>query len=174
MKNIIKISFTIFVFLLVTACNQSSNSNIQFIEDSKHNVMGHYTYKFVGESSHFYFQTGKVYYGNKERSFLISNFKAKDNVEEDSTFAVNLYFDCKLLYGGIRNLVQKKEDTFPQMIIAESGKDNEVDEHGEIIGEFDSFFETAKEEFKTSIRMEAEYCIQDQCTTEIFKIKYLE
>lgn len=174
MKKILKLCVTIFAFILITAYGNSSNMKIEFIEDSKHDVTKEFTYKFVGESNHFYFQTGKAYYGNNERSLLLSNFKVKDNVKEGSTFSVNLYFDDKLLYGGMEVPIQKPKDTIPGIVITEFGENNEVDEHGDIIGESDAFFETTMTGFKTSIRLEAEYCIKEQCTSEVFKIRYLK
>ena len=52
-----------------------------------------YTYHFVGESKHFYFQTWKVSCENDDRKIVIINFKTKNNIDENSTFKIALYFN---------------------------------------------------------------------------------
>lgn len=74
MKKIVKI---ICLITLLTACNKNTKIDINYKEDLKNQISSNYTYKFIGESEHFYFETGKVYYNGKERELLISNFNFK-------------------------------------------------------------------------------------------------
>lgn len=60
-KKIILISTLLLPFLLFGCSND--NLDVVYKEDTKHGYSSNYTYKFVGESEHFYFETGKVYYG---------------------------------------------------------------------------------------------------------------
>ena len=51
--------------LIITGCS-SKEYNINYIEDEEHSISDNYTYRFIGESEHFYLQTGKVYYDGKK------------------------------------------------------------------------------------------------------------
>ncbi len=173
MKKLILCLITVSSLFLITACN--NNSKIDFKEDVEHQINSDYTFKFVGESEHFYFETGKVYYNGDERELLISNFKVKDNVNKNAKFSTNLYFNNVLFCGDISNssdLSTKQE--FENAVISEHGFLGEKDQNGDYIGESDSFVETSKEDFKDSIKLEGKYCIKDDCKIETFKIKYLE
>lgn len=172
MKKTILLFSTIIIILLLTACNSKSGNDIKFKEDTKHQVSSNFTYKFIGESEHFYFETGKVYYNNDERELLISNFKVKNNIDKNARYSISLYFNDILLYGGISNeLLSKKE--FENTIIGEHGYIGKKDQNGITIGESDSFLETTKENFKESIKLKAKYCIKNKCEEETFKIKYV-
>ncbi len=159
----------VFCLLLLGGCGQRE---ILFKEDILHNNMDNYTYKFIGESKHFYFQTGKVYYEKSSQALLISNFKVRKNVEKKASFSVQLYFDNKLLYGAVDS--RMKKDELESIVIAESGNVAKIDTQGNQIGESDAFLETKKETFKDSIKLIAKYCIDDSCEEEQFKIKYLK
>lgn len=177
MRKKIIITILLSCLLFTSACSNNSNlkENITYKEDIEHQVSNNYTYKFVGESEHFYFETGKVYYINNEREILISNFKVKDNVSKNAQFSINLYFNGVLLYGEplySNNVLTKKK--FEDIVIGEHGYLGEKDQNGNIIGESDSFLETTKENFKESIKVEAKYCIKDECNTEILKLKYFD
>ena len=172
---IIIVLWTCLLFLSVCSNNIRFKKNITYKEDLDHQISNNYTYKFVGESEHFYFETGKVYYNDNERELLISNFKVKDNVSENAQFSINLYFNGVLLYGEtsyFNNLLTKKK--FENTVIGEYGYLVEKDKNGNIIGESDSFLETTKENFKESIKLKAKYCIKSECNTEILKLKYFD
>lgn len=158
--------------LIITGCS-SKEYNIDYVEDYDHSISNNYTYKFVGESDHFYFLTGKVYYDGKNRELLISNFKIKDNTKSNATYKINLYFNDILLYGDISGTDALSKSSFENIVIAESGA-LEKNVSGKIIGESDSFLETTEDTFKDSIKIEASYCIKDKCSTETFKIKYID
>ncbi len=121
MKRLILFFTTAFCLFFATACT-NTKYEINYKEDKVHQVTSNYTYRFVGESKHFYFETGKVYYDNAERELLISNFKVKDNINKDAKFSINLYFDDKILYGNVSHsnqLLTKKE--FEDIVIGEYG-----------------------------------------------------
>lgn len=175
MKKIILFLITICSLLLLTSCDSKSEIDLHYVEDRKNQASENYTYRFFGESEHFYFKTGKVYYNENYQELLISNFKVKNNVDKNAMFSINLYFNDVLLYGdilGSNNLSTKNE--LESTIIGEDGFVSEKKQNGNYIGESDSFFETPKENFKDSIKLEGQYCIKDNCSQEIFEIQYLE
>lgn len=172
-KNIILFLVIICLFT-ITGCLDYSQMEIPYKDDHMNEPSTNYTYRFIGQSEHFYFQTGKVYYNGKYRSLLISNLKVKDNVKSNATFSINLYFNDKLLYGDVYNSETLTKKAFENTIIAEAGELGERDINGDVIGESDSFLETTKENFKSSIRLEAKYCINNKCKTEQFNIEYLD
>lgn len=163
----------LFILLTTTGCS-SKNYDINYIEDSEHSFSNNYTYKFVGESDHFYFETGKVYYNGDERELLISNFKIKDNIKSDASFKINLYFNDKLLYGDVDKTDKLSKKDFEGIVIAEHGTLGKKDSNGNVIGESDSFLETTKDTFKNSIKLQADYCVNNKCSTETFKLSYLD
>ena len=174
MKKLILLSL-LMVSIIITGCtNSNSDVDVNYKEDLEHQISSNYTYKFIGESEHFYFETGKVYYNNTERELLISNFKVKNNVDQDAKFSINLYFNNKILYGNEYNsndLITKEE--VEKTIIGEHGYLGNYDQNGNIIGESDSFLETTKENFKDSIRLDIRYCIKNKCETETLKLEYI-
>ena len=159
--------------LLLTGCS-NTDSNIKYKEDLQHQYSDNYTYKFIGESEHFYFETGKVYYNGNERELLISNFKLKDNMSPATTYLVNLYFNDKLLYGNDFGKADLTKKEYMNIVIEENGKLGEIDQNGDIIGESDSFLETTKENFKNSIKLEIKYCQNSKCNTEKLQLTYVD
>lgn len=171
MKKIVKI---ICLITLLTACNKNTKIDINYKEDLKNQISSNYTYKFIGESEHFYFETGKVYYNGKERELLISNFNFKEKMNQDTTYLVNLYFNNELLYGDEYNKVDLSEEQYRNLAIAEYGLVGEKDKDGDIIGESDSFLETTKDNFRDSIKIDIQYYLKDKCNKEQLKIKIVE
>lgn len=174
MKKILMSLLLIFSIYFLTACNNSENIDFSYKEDLEHQISSNYTYKFIGESEHFYFETGKVYYNNNERELLISNFKVKNNVNQNAKFSINLFFNNKLLFGNEYNsndLISKEE--LEKTIIGEHGYLGDYDQNGNIIGESDSFIETTKENFKDSIKLNIKYCIKNKCEIETLKLEYI-
>lgn len=157
------------MLLLLTGC---SLNKISYEEDSLHNNMEHYTYKFIGESKHFYFQTGKVYYDKSTQALLMSNFKAKKSLAKNAKCSIQLYFNDKLLYSTKDSMHSVKE--LEKIVIAESGNITQIDAKGNPIGESDAFLETKKDTFKESIKVIAKYCVKNDCKEERFTIKYLK
>lgn len=172
MKKLLFFSFA-FIVLFITGCS-NKQYDVSYVDDSEHSLSNNYTYKFVGESEHFYLKTGKVYYNGNDRELLISNFKVKDNVKNGSTYKINLYFNNKLLYGDVDGTDKLDKKAFEDIVIAEQGKLGERDKNGDVIGESDSFLETTENTFKNSIELKADYCISNKCETETFKITYVD
>ena len=169
----------IIILLMITGCGKSSNEiEVNYVDYKDKYLSGNYTYRFVGQSEHFYFETGKVYYGDNIRELVITNFKVKDNVSSNSKYSLNLFFNNKLLWGdetgkyNINHLFSK--DGFEGIDISEMGKEPERDQNGNIIGEGDSFLETSKDDFKKTIKIEGYYCENDKCEREEFKLKFID
>ena len=169
-KILLLVSFCLF---FATACSNNNNSII-YKDDHEHEYSNNYTYKFIGESEHFYFQTGKVYYNNNERELLISNFNFKKSMNKNTTYSVNLYFNNRLLYGNEYGKADMNQKEYKDVVIGENGLLGEKDKNGNIIGESDSFLETTKETFKESIKLEIIYCQNKKCNTEKMKLIYIQ
>ena len=167
-KNLL---FAFGIILILSGCS-NKNVDIYYMEDPTHQISNDYTYKFLGESEHFYFQTGKVYYNDDYKELLITNFKMKDAFNEDTKYSINLYFNNKLLYGDISDNATLSKSEFENIIISESGNVDK-NENGTIIGESDSFLETSEETFKDDIKLEVEYCKKSKCKKEVFDIDYI-
>lgn len=167
-KNVL---FILGIAMLLSGCS-NKNINIYYMEDPIHQISNDYTYKFIGESKHFYFQTGKVYYNGDYKELLITNFKMKDKFDENTKYNINLYFNDKLLYGETSDNATLSKNEFENIIIAEYGK-TEKNENGTIIGESDSFLETSENSFKDDIKLEVKYCKKSKCKKEVFDIDYI-
>ena len=62
----------------------NSKNKITYKEDYGYEKRDNVTYKFIGESEHFAFETGKVYYGdNDERYIYLDNFKVLKKVKNE-------------------------------------------------------------------------------------------
>lgn len=173
MKQKIFLIGSVLLIVLSVGCSKN-NIKIEYKDDIEHQSSNNYTYKFVGESEHFYFETGKVYYNGNERELLISNFKLKDNMSSSTTYLVNLYFNDRLLYGNDFGKADLTKKEYMNIVIGENGKLGEMDQNGDVIGESDSFLETTKETFKDSIKLEIKYCQNKKCYTEEMKFTYIQ
>lgn len=173
LKKRIFILFVV-VLTLLTGCNNDYwLGEIPFKEDQEHQPTVYYTYRFTGESKHFYFQTGKVYYNDNYRSLIISNFKVKENVSDDSSYNLILYFNDDVLYNSSSNNMNISKPGFENIVITDNAYVY-MDDKGNIVGEADSFTKATKETFKDSIKLIAKYCKKGKCETEEFKITYLD
>lgn len=173
MKQTIFLIGSLLLIVLLVGCS-NNDIKIEYKNDIEHQFSNNYTYKFVGESEHFYFETGKVYYNGNERELLISNFKLKDNMSSSTTYLVNLYFNDILLYGNDFSKANLTKKEYMNIVIGENGKLGEMDQNGDVIGESDSFLETTKETFKDSIKLEIKYCQNKMCYTEEMKFIYIQ
>ena len=66
MKKTITYLLLLIVAITITGCQKSENSNLEVkYQDYLDEVIGsNYTYSFIWQSEHFYFETGNVYYGD--------------------------------------------------------------------------------------------------------------
>ena len=176
MKKSIVYLLLLVAVLTITGCQKTGKNNLEVnYQDYSDEVIGNnYTYRFVGQSEHFYFETGKVYFGEGERQFVVTNLKVKDNVEEETNYSLNIYFNDNLLVGDDYQFGGLTKEKFEKQRLSESGKEPQRDEKGNYIGESDAFFETTKEEFKDSLKVVGYYCIKNNCEKETFKITYLD
>lgn len=159
MKKVFVLFSILFVIFFISGCH--NDFVIEFKEDPEHEIMNNTTYRFVGESEHFYFQTGKVNYDGNERFLLISHFGIKEKIE-NANYNINLYFNDQLFYE--EGTLSDKEYT--NTVISEHGILGESDKNGDIIGESNAFLETTKDSFKESIKIEITYCFYNVCTQE--------
>ena len=173
MKQKIFLIGSLLLIVLAVGCSKN-DIKIEYKDDIEHQFSNNYTYKFVGESEHFYFQTGKVYYNNNEREILISNFNFKKSMNKNITYLVNLYFNNRLLYGNEYGKADMNQKEYKDVVIGENGLLGEKDKNGNVIGESDSFLETTKETFKDSIKLEIIYCQNKKCYTEEMKFTYIQ
>lgn len=173
MKQKIFLIGSLLLIVLAVGCSKN-DIKIEYKDDIEHQFSNNYTYKFVGESEHFYFQTGKVYYNNNEREILISNFNFKKSMNKNTTYLVNLYFNNRLLYGNEYGKADMNQKEYKDVVIGENGLLGEKDKNGNVIGESDSFLETTKETFKESIKLEIIYCQNKKCYTEEMKFTYIQ
>lgn len=173
MKQKIFLIGSLLLIVLAVGCSKN-DIKIEYKDDIEHQFSNNYTYKFVGESEHFYFQTGKVYYNNNEREILISNFNFKKSMNKNTTYLVNLYFNNRLLYGNEYGKADMNQKEYKDVVIGENGLLGEKDKNGNVIGESDSFLETTKETFKDSIKLEIIYCQNKKCYTEEMKFTYIQ
>ena len=174
MKKIKIIYIVIILLVSLTGCAYNNEMKISYKDDAENEFSSNYTYKFVGQSEHFYFETGKVYYNGNERELLISNFNLKEKMDSDTKCLINLYFNDILLDGNINGKANLDENNYKKTLFGEHGYLGEKDKNGNIIGESDSFLETTKDTFKSSIKLEIIYCLKNECNTEEMKIKIME
>jgi hypothetical protein len=174
-KNIVYLLLLVAV-LTITGCQKSEKNNLEVkYQDYSDEVIGNnYTYRFIGQSEHFYFKTGKVYFGEGERQFVVTNLKVKDNVEKDTNYSLNIYFNDNLLVGDDYQFGGLTKEKFENQKLSESGKEPKKDANGNSIGESDAFFETSKEDFKDALKVVGYYCVKEKCEKEIFKVTYLD
>lgn len=166
-----KILIMVFSIFLLTSCSiLNKTTKITYKEDTKNQITKNYTYKFTGQSNYFYFETGKVYYNDKEREIIISNFKIQNDLDKKYKISLYVYFNDVSFYA-FENLTHKE---FKKTIIKEQGTISEKDENNNIIGDTDPFLETTKDTFKDSIKIEIKYCLKNKCETEKLNLTYEE
>lgn len=175
MKKTIIYFLLLITVITITGCQKEDNNLKVNYQDYSDEVIGNdFTYRFVGQSEHFYFETGKVYFGEGSRQFIITNLKVKDNIEHNTNYSLNIYFNDNLLVGDDYQFGGLTKEKFENQKLSESGKEPKKDENGNSIGESDAFFETSKEDFKDALKVVGYYCVKDKCENESFKVTYLD
>ena len=172
MKKVYKISILIFSLLLICGCSNNTKKMVMFKDDQGYEKRNYVTYKFYGESEHFVFETGKVYYGdNGEVYIYIDNFKVlKDikNGKELDEYKIDLCFNNDSMFSNEMSKVKGR--SFDQILkdfsLEESGIKSDKSE--------DAFTRTDKYSFKSAIKLSIKYCYKDgSCKTEILKLRYV-
>lgn len=175
MKKILLIVLVIISIFVVTGCNKT---NIEYVDD-KENGLKDVTYRFVGESEHFYFQTGNFYYNDddKTKDLFLSNFKVKDNVESDAKFSLVVYVGDEIIYGNAEteitennmNIFLDKKGLSDTIIkIGMYIPAEETEESDEV-----NFNTLNKNNFKENIKVVGKYCKNNKCELEDFKFDYV-
>jgi hypothetical protein len=172
MKNMFFIPIIIFGLLLITGCTKVYSDDITFVNSFKQDTMTGITYKFIGKSEHFGFETGKVYYTDTDREILITNFKQIKEINKIDKFTINVYFN-DIYWGGsdwLKEDTRDFEDYLRKNTLAETGRICDISSPCES----DSFIRTAKNTFEDAIKIEAKYCYKDNCKTETMNLTYIE
>lgn len=172
MKKVYKISILIFSLLLICGCSNNTKKMVMFKDDQGYEKMNDVTYKFYGESEHFGFETGKVYYGdNGEVYIYIDNFKVLNNIKNEQEldeYKIDLSFNNDSMFSD--EMIKVNGRDFIQILndfsIEESGIKSKQEE--------DAFTRTDKYSFKSAIKLKIKYCYKDgSCKTETLKLRYV-
>lgn len=140
-------------------------------KNSEANFMEDYTYRFTGESKHFIFETGQVLYDGSQRFLFINNVKLKKKVSgDDYSFAFNVYFNDKIVFGNDQGVGNTNKDELGKIRIGILGS-NEKDHEK---GPYEPFIVTTAKNFKESIKIEGVYCKGNKCERENFKLFFTE
>lgn len=175
MKKIYALVLVILV-CFTAGCSSNSNVSVEYKEDNGYFIKDNITYRFTGYSSHFAFETGKVYYGNgNQRYILIKNFKITKKIKNQNNinkYAISLAFNNKELFS---DNLKKLGDTDLNLELANEIIEEDGMYNSSGYGESDAFLETTKDDFKNAIKMKIKYCYKNgKCETEIFDFKYVE
>ena len=165
-KVLIIVGILIIVIFIVFLCIQ------YFTEDEYLYVPNNFipTYEFSGESEHFKFNIGKVYYGEDYSQIYIGDFQQTEKIKNLKNKTIKIYFNDKLWASdNSSKYLNKLNKTFYDVEFGEAGPSN--CKIGEC--EISYFTETSKETFKDAIKIEIKYCLKDtKCETETFNIKF--
>lgn len=149
-----------------------NNSGIKFVDDTEEKVSENSDYKFVGESEHFYFQTGVFKDNDKEMLLYIGGFKTKDNVESDAKFDVVGYIDGSVVYGNTDT------DIEPLDLQPKTKEEFEKTKYSMGLDKTTVFYDKStqtltKDNVKDSIKIAGKYCKNNKCELEDFTITYV-
>lgn len=157
------------LLLLLTGCNKNYDKTISYVDfKSKEVSLNNITYKFIGKSKNFGFETGNVNLNDHEKQLLITNFKQINKIDKFDTISFNIKFKdtlwAKSSWSKNDNISFKQY--LKKIILYENY--SQLINHGD-----DSFTSTTKETFKNDINITVEYCVNGQCKNETFKIEYV-
>ena len=155
MKKIFTRLLIIFVLFTICGCSMNSKNKITYKEDYGYEKRDNVTYKFIGESEHFAFETGKVYYGdNDERYIYLDNFKVLKKVKNEKDldeYKIDLRFNDNSMFSD--EMAKVKGRSFDQIL-----KDFSLEESGiKSDKEEDAFTKTDK----SAIKLEIKYCYKN-------------
>ena len=166
-KILIIVGILIIVIFTVFLCIQYFTEDDEYLYIPNNFIP---TYEFTGESEHFKFNIGKVYYGEDYSQIYIGDFQQTEKIKNLKNKTIKIYFNDKLWASDKSSkYLNKLNKTFYDVEFGEAGATN--CEIGEC--EISYFSETSKETFKDAIRIEIKYCLKnDKCETETFNINY--
>ncbi len=169
---------SIFLVIIYFAEQHTLNAkdvNIEFKENKKFNeYMKEYTYRFVGESTHLYFQTGQVYLSNDVNKLSISNLKVKDidDKKDNKSYAFRVFIKNKLIFGDSHNIGNADKNRLEQIklgLVMNIPDDKTTD-----TSKLNALALTNKDTFKKDIKVEGVYCENQKCKVETFKLGYID
>lgn len=166
---LIIIFIVIMIIYLLFNCIAKNNE-----EDLIKPNIEHPTYKFEGQSEHFKFDTGKVYFTNEYSQILINGFLQTKKINKLKSEKVTVLFDDKpwSSLGNSKNL-NKLKKYITEFQFYEAGILCENDSG--IDCEKTAFNLANKDNFEAIITVFIEYCTTDNiCSKEQFKINYID
>lgn len=169
MKKILVLLLSISLIFLSTGCNNLDNYEQWPTNELD---MRNLTYDFSGKSKNFIFEVGKVYFSDEERGLEIKNFKQTNKINEVTSITFTVYFNDVLWASQTnKNNLNKINKIIPNTGFYEFGEVYDENSGGY---EGSSFDFSNKDNFKDIIKVEAKYCIKENCTIELFKIDFQE
>lgn len=170
-----------FIIVVKVATNLFEEEQVIPFKNNEFNEEEDYTYRFTGETEHFYFETGQVLYNGASRYLHISGIKVKEDEETkekkknepaDVSYAFNIYFDNKIVFGNKDNVGGYTAKDLENIRIGVYGTYNK--DQKDTGSPYDPFILTTAKTFKDSIKVEGIYCKKDKCQRENFKLYYFE
>lgn len=147
-----------------------------FDNDDKNDLLTPYienaTYTFSGDSEHFKFDTGKVYFSNDYSQILITDFSQTKEIKKLKNEKVTILFDGKE-WSSLDNSynLNKLKEYITEFQFYEGGKLCGSDSNFDC--EKTAFDIANKENFKDILKVIIEYCTNDNvCLKEQFKINF--
>lgn len=182
-KPIIYILVTIFIIIILSIITIK-----QYEHDNKEPELtefGETTFEFTGDSNHYAFNTGKVFFNENafeskyNKKIVISDFEQIAYIEGLTSEKLTIYFDNKVWKKVSRKMNKKKKNTDEVItnedIIAEYSFEEEDlrDKENNKKKNDSPFLNVTKYSFVEDLRIEMEYCTKEEgCITEVFKINY--
>ncbi len=163
----------IFVVMVIMLLFLSGCTNE--VEDGYNNVdLLETTYQFSGNSKNFSFDIGKVNFSNNEKDILIKGFKQKNKIKNLSNIKFIISFDNNIWSTQENNKKMNKINSIMKNIIFYERGIICTQDSG-INCEETFFSRTTKDDFKTKIKIEVEYCTNENtCKIEQFNLSYEE
>ena len=122
------------------------------------------TYGFTGESEHFHFDRGLVLFSNDMDFIALSNFDLKDNLDIKS-ISINIAFN--------ETIWASAEYKYNEYITADKWLNNLIisEVSHPVLGSSDSFVKYDKVQFPDDMKVEINYCLQDNtCHIDVVDI----
>lgn len=124
------------------------------------------TYQFIGQSKHFEFSTGKVYYGPYSSELVITDFRQTKSISNLQKISVTILFN-DIIWEKRTNESSKSKKFMNDLLFYES-----TPIHQEF-GVSNSFRSTKEETFKKSIVVRIDYCTKNgSCKRETMHLSY--
>ena len=135
------------------------------------------TFEFTGDSEHYNFSTGKVFFNTGEleskfsKKVLITDFEQTNIIDGLTREKITIYFGGNVWKKKTRKIgLNKLHETIEDYNFYEEDLINYSNTKKSKTTSFDL---TNRDNFQNIIRVEAEFCtVEDGCEVEIFKLKF--